>query len=74
MQIALPVVSDVIQHGGLFFSVHVSQSKRTVTEIDKAPESSIHPCTPPPSLYVLGIRNIASILAPPPPPPPPCTS
>ena len=38
--------------------------------MDTVPESSIHPCTPPPPLYVLGIRNIASTLAPPLPPPP----
>ena len=35
--------------------------------MDTVPESSIHPCTPPPPLYVLGIRSIASTLAPPPP-------
>ena len=35
--------------------------------MDTLPEISIHPCTPPPPLYVLGIRSIASTLAPPPP-------
>ena len=30
--------------------------------MDTVPESSIHLCTPPPPLYVLGIRNIASTL------------
>ena len=26
--------------------------------MDTVPESNIHPCTPPPPRYVLGIRNI----------------
>ena len=41
-----------------FFEYMCLSNKRTASNMDTAPESSIHPCTPPPPLYVLGIRNI----------------
>ena len=41
-----------------FFQYMCLNNKRTATEMDTVPESSIHLCTPPPPRYVLGIRNI----------------
>ena len=64
MQMALPGASDVFQHGGLLFQYICLNNKRTATDMDTVPENSIHPCTPPPPLYVLGIRNITDYFIP----------
>ena len=46
-----------------FFQYICLNNKRTATEMNTVLESCIHPC----ALFVLGVTNIASTLAPPPP-------